>query len=136
MLKPILLTTGYRVNIYLQNGSHVTMMIHRIVARLFVKNNNPDSKIFVNHKNGNRQYNHYSNLSWDAVRKNIKTLKGTDSPRSKYTEEQVNQVCKLLTLKVPIKLISEITNVNSSICYSIKNKLIWTHISKNYKLLK
>lgn len=38
--------------------------IHRLVAKLFVKNNDPDKYNVVNHINGNKLDNNYTNLEW------------------------------------------------------------------------
>lgn len=44
------------------NGSRHTYMIHRLVALAFIPN--PDSKPDVNHIDGNKANNHFSNLEW------------------------------------------------------------------------
>lgn len=41
---------------------NVTVHIHKIVAQLFVPN--PEGKLHVIHKNGNKKNNHYTNLKW------------------------------------------------------------------------
>lgn len=42
--------------------------VHRMVATLFVPN--PDNKSYVNHLDGDKSNNHYTNLEWVTAREN------------------------------------------------------------------
>ena len=55
---------GYRAVAF----NHTTYMVHKLVAKGFV--DNPDDKIYVNHKDGNKLNNHYSNLEWCTIAEN------------------------------------------------------------------
>lgn len=52
------------------NCKRTTFKIHRLVGLLFVPN--PDNKPHINHKDGNKANNHYTNLEWCTHSENIK----------------------------------------------------------------
>lgn len=78
-----------------------TKTVHRIVAKAFLKTSK--NKLFVNHKDGNKQNNNVSNLEWctssenqkHAYKHNLKTrLIGSKNGRSKLTNENVEFIKK------------------------------------------
>ena len=55
---------GYhKVELY-KNKIKKTMLVHRLVAMVFLENPNPEKFNQVNHKNGNKNKNDVSNLEW------------------------------------------------------------------------
>ena len=59
---PTLNKYGYlKFNLY-ENNVCYTKSIHRLVAEAFVDNPDPDTKTKVNHIDGNKTNNHYTNL--------------------------------------------------------------------------
>ena len=60
---------GYlRVKLY-NNGVPTHESIHKLVAETFIPN--PDNKPEVNHRDGNKQNNHVSNLEWATKSENM-----------------------------------------------------------------
>lgn len=63
LLKTQIKKSGYvSVCISDDNKQEKHVLVHRLVAKAYVPN--PDDKPQVNHKDGNKQNNHYSNLEW------------------------------------------------------------------------
>lgn len=69
ILTPKINHDGYlRIQLY-NHGKCEFVSIHRLVAEEFVPN--LDNKPFVNHLDGDKQNNHYSNLEWVTQSENI-----------------------------------------------------------------
>lgn len=60
---------GYKVVDLYENSKRKTERVHRLVANAFISN--PDDKPEINHKDGNKENNHVSNLEWTTKRENI-----------------------------------------------------------------
>lgn len=52
------------------SGKHKTILVHRLVANAFLENN-LNTNLTVNHKDGNRQNNNITNLEWLTRAENI-----------------------------------------------------------------
>jgi hypothetical protein len=61
---------GYKVAYFVKNRKKKTISVHRLVALNFI--NNPGNKPQVNHINGIKHDNHYSNLEWATNSENMK----------------------------------------------------------------
>ena len=48
--------------------------VHRIVAKAFVPNDDPLNKTHVDHIDGNKHNNHYTNLQWVTRSENMKRM--------------------------------------------------------------
>lgn len=71
ILKPYKNQSGYyRVDICLENRQ--TFLVHQLVARAFVVNDNPESKDTVDHINGNKTDNSVDNLRWLSRADNVR----------------------------------------------------------------
>ena len=80
------------------NGRSTSIRVHRLVAMAFVKN--PNNKRCVNHKNGDRTNNHWTNLGWCTIGENVRhsietglnNNKGENGPNAKLTNAEVREI--------------------------------------------
>lgn len=63
-----MINRGYCQIILCRHSKHKTFKIHRLVALAFLPN--PENKREVNHKDGNKENNHVSNLEWNTRSEN------------------------------------------------------------------
>lgn len=82
------------------NGKQISL--HRVVAQVFLKNPDPESKKEVNHKDGNKQNNCVDNLEWVTSSENqIHAIRTGLQPRptktysGKFTPEQREEIKNL-----------------------------------------
>ena len=61
----------YYVSLWTKQG-HKNYRVHRLVAKYFVNNLNPDINNQINHIDGNKLNNHYTNLEWCTASHNTK----------------------------------------------------------------
>lgn len=107
--------------------------IHTLVAEHFVEKRLPEH-IWVNHIDGNKLNNHYSNLEWctplrncqHAVETGLHNLKGEKHPHSKLTKEQVIEMRRLYNdEKLTHKAIGEIFGVCRRQAGDVINGVNW-----------
>ena len=100
ILKTVIDKYGYEViRIYRNDNKRVTLKVHRIVAMHFVEN--PHCKPEVNHIDGNKQNNHYTNLEWCYRNENIQHAYNNGLfkiQREKITEYNLKQKSKQVIL--------------------------------------
>ena len=145
ILIPTLNTNKYfRVAIFV-NGVSYKKYIHRLVAKAFIPN--PENKPQVNHINGIKTDNRVENLEWVTAQENTihafksglahahkNRKRGSSHKLSKYTENQIHKVCKLLEIGTPNTIIFLLTGVKSKYVSRIRTKRCWTHISDLYNI--
>lgn len=91
ILKPILRTGYYSVNLYINETEKQFCPIHRLVAKAFIYN--PKNLPQVNHIDGNKLNNNVNNLEWCTAKENIIHAHKMGLCKSKCTK-RVNQYDK------------------------------------------
>lgn len=70
MRKQSEMSNGYLGVVFERGGK--CHMVHRLVAQAFIKNDSPNVKNQVNHKNGQKNDNRFENLEWVSCSENHK----------------------------------------------------------------
>lgn len=74
------------------HGKKVCLNVHRAIAHSFVENPDPDNKIQVNHIDGNKQNNHYTNLEWVTNQENLDHAFQLGLKTKIFTMDQIRQM--------------------------------------------
>jgi len=119
-------TKGYLRVSLCKEGSVKRFLVHRLVASHYLENK--ENKLCVNHKNGDKEWNHVNNLEWCSYSENERhsyDVLQKVNPIRKLTTEQANNI-RLIGVKGHNGNIKELANkhsVNVSTIYNIlKNK--------------
>lgn len=128
---------GYLILGLMLDGKRRTKAVHKLVALGFVPN--PDNLPEVNHKDGNKLNNHYTNLEWvsrgrnieHAFQSNLRSALGESNARCKTNETTVRRICEFLQQGYSSAEIRDI-GFTYGLVRAIKSKKNWTHISASY----
>jgi hypothetical protein len=104
------------------NGKHHN--VHRIVAKAFIPR--PTDKEYVNHKDGNKLNNHYSNLEWCTQQENILHA------QQKLGQTMVRNYIEC-SLFYDNELISDFTSIKNATDYAVEHGASRTSMSKHRK---
>ena len=139
-LKPRKDKDGY-LKINLSGGSRKSKKYFRIaslVALTFIgKPPKTLSDPTINHIDGNKTNNHYSNLEWCERGKNSSIRKnkgiGINNHETILNESQVEENCKILVnTNLTLQEIANRFSVNKSTINNIKQKKTWKNITEKY----
>lgn len=128
-MKPIKASSNYFQIELTKNENVKKHLIHRLVLLTF----NGESKLDVNHKDGNKLNNRLDNLEYVTKSENTKhaydnklmTRKGTKHNNSKFSKKDLKKVKKLLSQGMLQKNIAKIFNVDSSTISKIKTNVTY-----------
>lgn len=122
-------------------GKQYPQTVHRLVAKAFCPNDDPEHKNQVNHINGIKTCPWYKNLEWVTASENrlhaFRTglqAQGEDHGKAKYTNDQIRKVCELLRDHADwtFEKIGKIVGVPKHLVQDVYERNCWTQISKDY----
>lgn len=129
--------TTYRIiNLKLLNGSSKCFRVHRLVMMAFAPIDNPDC-FEVNHIDGNKENNNFSNLEWCTSSENqLHAFRlGLQSPRrgvknnlTKLSEDQVQRVFEMRKNNIRVEDIAKEVGCTKSNIYCILSGKSWKQV--------
>lgn len=128
---------GYLIVGIRMNGRSTSKSVHRLVAEAFL--DNPNNYSDVNHIDCDRRNNRVENLEWMTHGNNIKysydnekrSATGENNARCKTTEKTVIEICELLQKNLKPSKVRDL-GYYYNLVRSIKQRRLWTSISKDY----
>lgn len=117
---------GYLVVGLKINGKHGSRYVHRIVAEHFCEKNPGANE--VDHLDGDRKNNHYTNLKWVNHSENMKNavdrgaLDGRNEFGGKLSKEKVLAIITMINAGINNRIIADKFSVDKSAISCIKNK--------------
>ena len=104
--------------------------IHRLVAQAFITYSN--HKPQVNHIDGDKSNNHFTNLEWCTAQENMEhsvvnriSACGERNGKAKLKADNIPLIRERLDNKEPVKTIANDYNVSIYTIYDIKNNKTW-----------
>lgn len=136
ILKPKLIK-GYRCVKLCKDGKHFNKRICRLVG--FVYCVNPQSKLFINHKDANKANDYYENLEWVTDKENAQhavkmglhfspACKGEKNGNSKLTNTDIFEIRKHKEKGLSNRSIAKRYSVSNVLIGLIINGKNWRHI--------
>lgn len=125
---------GYlRVYLFKNNQKHLSRGVHQLVAVAFV--DNPYLKKVVNHKDGDKNNNYFSNLEWVTAFENEKhaqenglKARGGNGAWSKLKPEEIVNMREMEKEGWCFSELAKVFNVSVTHVSRIINKIWWKHI--------
>ena len=130
---------GYEYISLRKDKKEYKFRIHRLVAMMYL--DNFSNKLTVNHIDGNKRNNHYSNLECISLGDNIKHAKnnnlhayGIKQHNSKLNDILIREIRdKYIPRIVTIKQLSNIYSVSEQVIFDVIHKNTWKHVIQKMK---
>jgi hypothetical protein len=124
---------GYLCVSLCYNGLQKNVSVHTLVANSFC--DKKEKHQCVNHKDGNKENNHYLNLEWVTYTQNnhhadknlLRDIRGERHYRSKLNNEKVFFIRENQN-RIPRKDLAKMFNVTYSVIHYVQIRKTWKHI--------
>lgn len=113
-----------------KNNKPVCDYIHRMVGELYIPN--PDNLPEIDHLDGNRFNNHYTNLEWVTSKENHDRAKQKGLIETKLTIDDIKWIKKNCVLNhetLGLRAIGRKFNVHMTLIRDIMNNKVWKDVS-------
>jgi hypothetical protein len=113
-----------------KNKVRRTFKVHRLVALVFIENNDPKKKIEIHHKDGNILNNNADNLEWCTHMSNCqKDYIAGRRKNQKNTVESIKKIREMYqTKKYSQRELCKIFNLKQSAICDILNRKKWGYV--------
>ena len=142
IIKSSIINSGYiRAQLISITGDKIDVLIHRLVASVFIPNDDPINKTEVNHINENTFDNRVCNLEWVTPLYNLNYSAKADRTvyyNKTFSDDVVKQICEALTKNMSYcDICNKVLNCKYDSMlhrriYKIHKRKIHINISKDY----
>lgn len=153
VLKPLKTSYGYHRWDLIKDKM---IYAHRVIAELFCEKSESEEELQVDHRDGQKTNNHYSNLRWVTREENMRhsrevlgnfhSARGADNGLAKLNEDTVSQIRKRIINGDILKKIGRDFGISETTVLDIKKGRTWCHLETEgfapiksklvYKLMK
>lgn len=130
-LKENISSKGYYYTFLYHKNKKYRVFNHILIAQYFVNKDNPLKNI-VNHKDGNKKNNHYTNLEWCTYSENLLHAYRNNLRQIKFSDETLILICEDIIKGVCHSHICEKYNISKSTLSGILNHKTRKHITDSY----
>lgn len=142
ILKHSICRNGYHTIVLYQGKKRINTSVHQLVATVYI-DPKPADNYQVDHKDGNKDNNHYSNLEWVTFTENIrrgwklglyKAKPGENNSMATYSDELVIKILIELKNGVNINDVCVNFNVNRNFIYRLLSGKTRQHLLEKVPL--
>ena len=120
------------------NMNNKEYKMHRLVASHFIENPNPEKYNVINHIDGNKKNNLYTNLEWCDQSYNVRHALSIGLIPSATGELNANSILKeedvllIWSTDMPVKEIAKKYGLTEGTSVMIRNKTLWQHLKPKF----
>lgn len=120
------------------NMANKDYRMHRVVAKHFIENTDPDKNTMVNHIDGNKKNNNYTNLEWCDQLHNVRHAWATGlrtNPEGELNGRSIlkeEDVLLIWSTDMPVLDIVEKYGLTEGSATMVRNKMMWSYLKPKF----